>query len=45
MSADGLLDTVAAASRLAVSPELLFHYATKGARSVVGAFRLSIPRR
>ena len=36
-----LLDPVAAAIRLGVTPELLFHYAIKGARSVEGAFRLA----
>lgn len=36
-----LLDTVAAACRLCVTPELLFHYASRGARTIHGAFRLS----
>ena len=35
-----LLDTVAAAIRLGVTPELLFHYASRGTRTINGAFRL-----
>ncbi len=37
---DQLLTPVEAAVRLGVTPELLFHYATRGAKTINGAFRL-----